>query len=142
MTQVHAEAGHRLLVLVLRGAKRLQDVELRDAAVNTGDAEAQVRRQSLPGPEPDGGHSEIRVVGGTIPQIHPYWQAIRLRLEHVFQRDRFGVCMEVTRQGYEWQPLGFLLVVVVEGVVAPEGDTLGEINGNTGRRFVPVQSLG
>jgi len=21
--------------------------------------------------------SEIRVVGGTIPQIHPYWQAIR-----------------------------------------------------------------
>ena len=54
-----------------------------------------------------------------------------LRLEHVFQRDRFDVRMEVTRQGYQWQPLRFFLVVVVVGVVALEGDTLGDINGNS-----------
>jgi len=48
-----------------------------------------------------------------------------LRLEHVFQRDRFGVRMEVTRQGYQWQSLRFFLVVVEVGVVALESDTLG-----------------
>ena len=143
MTEVHAQAGHRLLVSVLRGAETLQNVELRNAAVNTGDAEAQVGRQSLPGPEPDG-WSFPKLVWLVAPSLRytPTGKQLRLRLERVFQRDRFGVRMEVTRQGYEWQPLRFFLVVVVVGVVALEGDTLGDINGNTGRRLVPVQSLG
>ena len=38
MTQVDAQVDHRLVVLVLRGAVRLQDVELRNAAVDIGDA--------------------------------------------------------------------------------------------------------
>jgi hypothetical protein len=79
---------------------------------------------------------------GPSPQSGWGWQALRLGLERVFQRDRFGVRMEVTRQGYQRQPLSFFLVVVVVGVVALEGDTLGDINGNTGSRLVPVQSLG
>jgi hypothetical protein len=79
---------------------------------------------------------------GPNPQSGWRWQALRLGLERVFQRDRFGVRMEVTRQGYDWQPQRFFLVVVVVGVVALQGDTLGDINGNTGSRLVPVQSLG
>ena len=38
-------------------------VELRGAAVNAGDAVADIGRQSLLGFEPDGGHSEVSVVG-------------------------------------------------------------------------------
>src|SRR5450759_209312 len=63
MAQIHAEASHRLVVLVLRGAERLQNVELRYAAVNAGDTVAQVGRHSLHGLESDCGHSEMSVVG-------------------------------------------------------------------------------
>ena len=63
MADIHAQVGHRLLVLVLQGAERLQNVELRDAAVNTGDAVADVGRHSLLGLEPDCGHSEMRSSG-------------------------------------------------------------------------------
>src|ERR1700693_4529658 len=62
---------HRLVIVVLRGAERLQNVELR-YAVDLGDALAEVRRQSFLGLEPDCAHSEISVVGGTTPQIYPY----------------------------------------------------------------------
>ena len=62
VANIHAQVGYRLLILVLHCAERLQNVELRHAAVNTGDAVADVGQHSLRGLEPDGGHSEISVV--------------------------------------------------------------------------------
>jgi len=53
----------RLLVPVLQRAERLQNIELRHIAVNTGDAVADVGQHSLRWLESDGRHSEISVVG-------------------------------------------------------------------------------
>ena len=60
---IHAQVGHRLLVLVLQRAEGLQNVELRYVALNTGDAIANVGHHPLRRLEPDSGHSEIGVVG-------------------------------------------------------------------------------
>ena len=62
MADIHAEVGHRLLVLVLQRAERLQNVELRHVAINAGNAVADVGHHSLRCREPDSGHAEIRVV--------------------------------------------------------------------------------
>ena len=59
-------------------------------------------------------------------------------LKRVFQRDASSVGMEVTRQGYQWQPLSFFLVVIVEGIVSLEGQILADIDGDTDIRLVPV----
>src|SRR5208282_3365638 len=63
MANIYAQVGHRLRVFALQGAERLQNVELRNSAVNTGDAVTEVDRESLFGLEPDCGHPEVSVVG-------------------------------------------------------------------------------
>ena len=62
MAKSHAQVGYRLLILILHCAERLQNVELGHAAVNAGDAVADVGQHSLRGLEPDGSHSEISVI--------------------------------------------------------------------------------
>src|ERR1700688_1188892 len=63
MAQINTKADDRLIVLVLRRALRLQDVELGYAAVNVGYAAARIHGGPFVEPKPEGGHTEI-VVGG------------------------------------------------------------------------------
>ena len=88
MTQIHTQIGYRLAVLILQRAERLKNVELRNRAVNAGDAVAQIGRQSFCGNKPDRGHSEMSVVG-----------VVRIG------EQRIGRVIRCTRTGtaYEWK---------------------------------------